>query len=124
MHNTKAALRVTAVGAVLNVVLNFVLVPTCGLYGAAMATGAGYLYMVARKYFDTSKFTPIRMKVSRFFMANIILIIMCFSVFIKTGICYYLINFALIGCMLFAYRDQYQKVMELVLNKIQKKREI
>lgn len=121
MHNTKAALRVTAVGALLNVVLNFVLVPTCGLYGAAMATGAGYLYMVARKYFDTSKFTPIRIKVSRFFIANIILIVMCFSVYIKNEICYYLINFALIGCMLFAYRDQYQKVMELVVNKIRKK---
>lgn len=46
MHDTKSALKVTAVGAFINTILNFILVPIYGVYGAALATIVGYLYMV------------------------------------------------------------------------------
>ena len=74
MHDTKSALKVNIVGAIFNVILNFVLVPICGIYGAAIATVVGYLYMVVKKYFDTSKFTPLKINKGRFLNANIILI--------------------------------------------------
>lgn len=48
MHDTKSALKVTAVGAIINTILNFILVPIYGLYGAALATIVGYLYMIVK----------------------------------------------------------------------------
>lgn len=122
MHDTKSALKVTFVGAIFNVILNFILVPICGIYGAAIATVAGYLYMVVNKYFDTSKFTPLKIKKGRFFNANIILIIMCFSAFIKVKIVFYIFNTILTIFMLIIYRDQYGRVVALIRDKFNRTR--
>lgn len=123
MHNTKAALKVTAVGAMLNIILNFILVPIYGLYGAALATCVGYLYMVGKKYYDTAKFTPIHIKIKRFFFANILLILMCVSVIIRNKVIFYIFNMFLSTCMLVIYKDQYHKVGRLIVNKIQRRQE-
>lgn len=120
MHDTKAALRVTAVGAAINVILNFALVPIWGLYGAAIATVIGYLYMVVKKYYDTSKFTPIKMKVGRFIFSNIVIVFMCCSIVLKTNLAFYGINSILMLCMVIAYKDQYSKVAELLGRQILK----
>lgn len=122
MHDTKSALKVTAVGAVINVILNFVLVPVWGLYGAAIATCIGYLYMVVKKYYDTSKFTPLNIKINRFFLANAILILMCCSVMVRRGGTFYISNVILGLGMMALYKEQFHNVADLILDKIYKRK--
>lgn len=122
MHDTKSALKVTAVGAVINVILNFVLVPLWGLYGAAIATCIGYLYMVVKKYYDTSKFTPLNIKINRFFLANAILILMCCSVMVRRGGTFYIFNVILGLGMMALYKEQFHDVADLILDKIYKRK--
>ena len=122
MRNTKDALKVTAFGAIINVIFNFILVPMWGLFGAAIATCMGYLYMVIKKYFDTSDFTPLKINKKRFFVANIILILMCISVIINNVTIFYVFNIFLIVCMTLIYLDQYHKVFEFIFNTIQRRK--
>ena len=121
MHDTKSALKVSVIGAVINTVLNFSLVPIFGLYGAALATIIGYLYMVAKKYFDTTEFTPLSIKKIRFIIVNALNIIMIISVSIKNGVAYYLVNLAITVVIVWLYKDQFGKVISLIMNRFKKK---
>lgn len=121
MHDTKSALKVTLGGALINVILNFVFVPLIGLYGAAIATCIGYLFMVIKKYFDTAKFTPLNIKFKRYIMSNLIIIFMCLTVTISNNYVFYVVNVIAVGFMLLNYRDQYRKVIELTVNIIKRK---
>ena len=121
MHDTKSALKVSVIGAVINTVLNFSLVPIFGLYGAALATIIGYLYMVAKKYFDTAQFTPLQIRKNRFVFVNVLSVIMILSVSINSGVVYYLVNLLITVVIAWLYKDQFGKVISLIMNRFKKK---
>ena len=121
MHDTKSALKVTTIGAMVNIVFNFLLVPIFGLYGAALATIIGYLYMVAKKYFDTSKFTPLKFNMNKFVFVNVLSVIMIASVSIGNSSVYYLLNLLITGIIAWLYKDQFGKVTSLIMNRLKKK---
>lgn len=122
MHDTKSALKVTAVGAIINTILNFILVPIYGLYGAALATIVGYLYMIVKKYFDTSNFTPLRIKINRFIFTNIIFICMFFSAFLKSQLLFYSVNSLLVILIVILYNEQLKKMVYTIKNMLFKKK--
>ena len=121
MHDTKSALKVTTIGALINAILNFLLVPILGLYGASIATVIGYFYMVAKKYFDTSKFTPLSLKINRFILVNVLSVIMIISVSIRNDVVYYLVNLLITVFIAWLYKDQFGKVISLIMNRFKKK---
>lgn len=116
MHDTKSALKVTAVGAFINTILNFILVPIYGVYGAALATIVGYLYMVVKKYFDTSIFTPLRIKIKRFIFTNIIFVCMFFSAFLESQLLFYSVNSLLVILIVILYNEQLKKMVYTIKN--------
>lgn len=121
MRNTTAALKVTAIGAFLNVGLNMALVPICGLYGAAIATVIGYIYMVIKKYCDTSEFTPIDINIRRFVLSNIVLIITCVAVTIKSTYLFYVVSFILAVSMFCFYRDTFHILIDFMKSRFLRK---
>ena len=116
MHDTKSALKVTTVGALINTVLNFVFVPLLGLQGAAMATCIGFLYMVIKKYYDTDDFTHLDIKLNRFLLANIIMFVMCCVTVINNVKLFYIFNSIFFIGMIIIYRGQFFDVINLILN--------
>ncbi|GBD86458.1 polysaccharide biosynthesis protein [bacterium BMS3Abin03] len=58
---------ITGIGAVTNVVANFVLIPVLNIYGAALATLAAYLVMALGYYFVTQKFYKINYEMDKIF---------------------------------------------------------
>ena len=50
---------ITGIGAVVNVIVNFILIPVMGIMGAAIATFASYFVMAVGLYFVTQKFYKI-----------------------------------------------------------------
>lgn len=121
MHDTKAALKVTAIGAFINTALNLVLVPICGLYGAAVATVIGYLYMVVKKYLDTANFTPLNINIKRFVFVNIFFIIMFFSAKLESIILFYCLTSVFVIFFVLIYKDQFNKIMTLVKSRFKRK---
>ena len=47
-------------GALLNIILNFILIPKFKIYGAAIATCASYIMVFIYRYFDTKKYIKIK----------------------------------------------------------------
>lgn len=121
MHNTKSALKVTAVGALINVMYNFTLVPIAGLFGASVATCLGYVYMVLKKFRDTSEFTPLSINVKRFACAVILMIFSCISVLVSSDYLYYMVNIIIALTTIFMYRDQFTSVLKVILLKGKKR---
>jgi O-antigen/teichoic acid export membrane protein len=56
---------VTGMGALVNVVANYVLIPSLGILGAALATLASYVCMAAAMYVTSQRYYPIRYEWNR-----------------------------------------------------------
>ena len=56
---------ITGAGAIINVVVNFLLIPVLNITGAALATLASYLVMAAGYYFVTQKFYNVKYELKR-----------------------------------------------------------
>ncbi|SVC59718.1 uncharacterized protein METZ01_LOCUS312572, partial [marine metagenome] len=55
IQKRNAAIRTTVEGSILNIVLNFFLIPAIGMLGAVIATGVTMVYMIARQLKIISK---------------------------------------------------------------------
>lgn len=100
---------ITFLGAVIDVILNLILIPPFSLYGAAVATVISYLIMLSLFFYFTSKITPIKPLNLKLFFSSVIVgfssIVMYFlisqsiiynlNVFLSTaiGILVYVISF-------------------------------
>lgn len=74
---------ITGISAVINIVINFILIPIMGIMGAALATLASYFVMSVGLYLVTQKFYKIQYETKK--------ISLIFSVLIITGIIYYVL---------------------------------
>ncbi|WP_312470580.1 polysaccharide biosynthesis C-terminal domain-containing protein [Neobacillus sp.] len=59
MKKTKGAFYTSFIGALINFILNLLLVPTYGIYGAAIATLISFITMWGLRIFDTRKFVKV-----------------------------------------------------------------
>ena len=57
--NTVGTMLSALVGAITNILLNFILIPRLGANGAAIATGISYLIIFLYRYYDTQKYIRI-----------------------------------------------------------------
>lgn len=85
---------ITGAGAVVNIIVNFLLIPVLSLTGAALATFASYLVMALGYYFVTQKFYQIKYELKR--IGHIL-----FAVLITGTLFYYLHSS---GNLLFVYK--------------------
>ena len=76
--------------------------------------------LLVKKYYDTSKFTPLNIRISRFLLANAILIFMCCSVVVRSAGTFYVFNIVLGLGMMALYKEQFHNVADLILDKIYK----
>ncbi|RPI18526.1 MAG: hypothetical protein EHM58_04945 [Ignavibacteriae bacterium] len=65
---TKYLPLITGLGAIVTVVLNFLLIPVFGLYGAAIAAFASYFSMAIYIYFVTQRFYPVNYELNKIFI--------------------------------------------------------
>ncbi len=74
---------ITGIAAVVNIVINFILIPVMGIMGAALATLASYFVMSIGLYLVTQKFYKIEYEKKK--------ISLIFSILTITGIIYYIL---------------------------------
>ena len=65
------------VAAVVNIILNFLLIPQYGVWGAAIATAAAYFACFAVRLFDARKYIFFRVDYFRFIVNTVIILFMC-----------------------------------------------
>lgn len=72
-------------GALINIILNIILIPTIGIQGAAIATCLSYVVVFIYRCFDTRKYTKINFDRNRSILYLSILIAMLVICFIESG---------------------------------------
>lgn len=68
-------------GAIINIVLNLILLPIMGISGAALATCISYFIVLLYRYFDTQKYLKYKLFSPTFIKGILILVMMGFSMY-------------------------------------------
>ena len=87
--DSKGFLFSALVGALSNILLNFILIPFVGIHGAAIATMISYIIIFLYRFFDTKKYVEIRITVEQ-----CISLILCIAVAALTYLNSYLATIA------------------------------
>ena len=106
----------TIMGAIINLILNFVFTPIYGAMGAAIATAISYIVVWAFRYVQSRKYIKLKINLTRDIVAYILLIVQSLLILIEGLKMYFFVGIVfLIICFL------YIKDIMLVLNKILKR---
>ena len=118
---TKAILYTTIIGAVGNIVLNFILIPITGATGAAIATLISYILVWISRVIDTKKIIAIKTDIKREVISY--LLIICQIAITNTEVPYWCIYSVLIAIILvFIHRNTVFQLVELIINKLNLKK--
>lgn len=82
--DTKGILYSGVMGAVINIVLNFMVIPWIGIMGAALATCISYIAVFIYRLIDTKKYIPINIKNKAFICGTILLALLLLTAYIDS----------------------------------------
>ena len=103
-------------GAIINIVLNIVLIPQIGIQGAAIATCVSYIVVFVYRWIDTCKYLKIELKNMQYLLLMICLVTM-------TGLCFledikvYLLLFLILSVEVFLNVDFLKDLIQIILRK-------
>lgn len=117
---TKKVMNTSIMAAIINIVVNLVLIKFIGIYAAAISTFVAYLSMLIYRHFDVQKYVKIKYKFS--LILNIVLM------FILVSIIYYIDNLylnivSLIISVMFTFilnKKEINEIKNIVISKIKK----
>lgn len=101
--NTKGALYSTIIGALTNVVLNFLFIPIIGIMGAALSTVIGYIVTLIYRWYDTKRFVSIRLE-GKNSIELLILLVIQFALYYVQGVFSYGVRCIILIIALIRYR--------------------
>ena len=112
-------------GAVANIVLNFILIPKMGPYGAAIATAVSFILVFVIRVINTKKFVNIKIDYVRFLLSFLLMIdsvcVMQFEVGGEWGS--FGVSMALTGAIILINIGSVIDIAKLILDKFLKKRD-
>ena len=88
------------IGAVLNIVFNFILIPIMGTSGAAIATCFSYFAVFVYRSIDTRKYIRIQLLSARNLVSILVLIMMSDALFIEDDLCFVLLSIGFVAMIL------------------------
>ncbi len=116
-------LKSSIIGAVLNVILNSILIPKIGIMGASLATCVSYIGVFIYRIDDTKKYVKIKYLTKNKIMNFIILLVMAISTYVNQKYVI-IIQLFLIIFVIFANRGSFQLIYKKIFNKIITKKEV
>lgn len=118
--DSKGFLFSGTLGALLNIILNWILIPFFGVYGAAFATAFSYISVFIFRLWHTKKYMRYDVKTSGFIFGSILLIISGGLVYCSNSLAYY-IQIIILCTMIFISREVWipiiNKLRGLILRK-------
>ncbi len=85
---SKNSFLTTMAGAVLNIVLNFVLIPKIGPQGAAIATFVSYFVVFVIRLFDAKKYIPFKVHTTTVAINTLVVVLQCVFMILKLPLNY------------------------------------
>ncbi|MDO4394950.1 MAG: oligosaccharide flippase family protein [Mycoplasmatota bacterium] len=112
--DSKMYAKSTLFGAIINTMLNILLIPSFNGYGAAFATFISYLVIWIIRIKNIKKYIEMEIEYKRNIVVYILLVIMCLMTQITQSLIVYVIDIAIIIIVIYLYR----KVINNIINKI------
>lgn len=109
--DTKGALKTSFIGAVTNIILNFIFIPKFGMTAAACTTLFGYAVVLIVRWFDIAKFVKIKFSIKEESL-TIILIALQFTLYYMPGLLSYVIRIIILIFCLFQNRKLLPKLIK------------
>lgn len=104
------------VGAILNIILNTLLIPVIGIMGACIATSGSYMLIAIYRMIDCKKYINFIFDKRKFIISIILLFIQC--IFITIDICDVMVSIFVEIEILFIYKEYIKRFLKLVIIKI------
>lgn len=101
-------------GAVLNIILNIILIPKMQVYGAAIATGMSYITVFIYRLIDTQKY--IKIKYSNDYIAPILGVILSSIVLYFEGVWPYCVQLGIIMVIFWLYKKDWIELLRKMYN--------
>ena len=117
--DSKSMGRATAIGALINVILNLIMIPVLSSMGAALATGISYFVMFALALYFVKK----HVKLEAPYIINIctyVLLVIEAVIMIKEVKYSYFICAVICVLILFAYVKELKRIIEILISKIKR----
>ena len=115
-------LKTSALGAIVNIILNIILINLMGIIGAALATCISYIIVFSYRAFDTRKYIKIKIIDIKKTIIIFILVISSIAVYID-GCLAYIINTLLFIMMIFMAKDTIKTFFRNGLGLLNRKKE-
>ncbi|MCB2295315.1 polysaccharide biosynthesis C-terminal domain-containing protein [Clostridium algoriphilum] len=121
MKKTKGVFKTSLVGGVINIVLNFMLIPLIGLNGATLSTMISFFAVWIIRIQDTKEFVNIKLNIKSLCLTLTI-------IFIQIGVLYInirfeiLIQILLLGLVIFFNANTLKEALNKIINIFSKKR--
>ena len=121
MKKTKVRAAATIIGAIINTVLNIILIKMWSSYGASMATFFGYLvtYIVSALYIK--RYIKLNPNTRRTSIAICVIVLQ--SIFASTDNTFALMQIVLLFSLIYLYREEVIKIYQKIINKYILKRD-
>lgn len=119
MKNINVTLT-TVIGGIINVILNYILIPKIGIMGAAVATYVSWTIIAVLRIFDIRKFFKFDIDYKQIFIYIILLCIQVLAVTSFDNILGQLISIFISLVFVFMERELITLMFELILNKLKK----
>lgn len=76
--DTMGAFRTTCVGAIINIILNILLLPSLGIMGVCIATTVSYYVSMILRMYDSKRFCNIKFELTKNHISYILIILEIF----------------------------------------------
>lgn len=106
-------------GAFLNIVLNYLLIPNMGVYGAAIATCASYIIVFIYRVLYSKKYIKYNIYNEKFIVGILLLLISSFATF-TNGKNYIVINIMTVFGAIWVYRKIVLEILKRIVNSFHK----
>ena len=120
MKETKGVFKTSLIGAILNIILNLILIPLIGLNGAAIATMISFFIVWVIRICDTKKFVIIKIDFKTLIITLIIIFIQIATLYMKSKY-YFIIELLLVIIIIFVNKstlfDIINGALEFIKNK-------
>lgn len=110
----------TLLGAIINIMINLLLIPLWGIQGACIATLIAEFLMAIYVIFDTRKILKFKINFKNFFGANLIILIQCIITINKFY--NYIISVICIICLLICFKKDLMNIVKTVKQNIFKRK--
>lgn len=108
-------------GAAFNILLNFILIPVIGVYGAALATCISYIAVFMFRVFHTRKYIKYDIMYKEFILGSLLMLVSAILMFVD-GMKGFLLQLVILLIGFTVFSKTWIPMLQFFLNKIQRKR--